>query len=219
MFKLILNVIQTVLNIFRNKQEFKVSIPVEQRPIEKQFTKDPITIKKDFLTKNKWSRPGLLRDGVLFLEIHYIANVGSSAKQNRDYFEKRKGGKLSFGSTQFLVDLDGDKYQTIPEREIAYSSGAKIKQYKKGIVKKYGRVPYRNSISIEMTHPDNTAKPTVKTYKSTIELLVHLCKKYKLTENDILRHYDITGKMCHKYYVKTQKAWIQLKNDVKKGLK
>jgi N-acetylmuramoyl-L-alanine amidase CwlA len=36
-----------------------------------------------------------------------------------------------------------------------------------------------------------------------------------LTEEDVIRHYDITGKICPKYFVDDEDAWMQFKTDVK----
>ena len=34
-------------------------------------------------------------------------------------------------------------------------------------------------------------------------------------EKDIIRHYDVTGKLCPKYYVEHPDAWEKLKKDAK----
>ena len=33
-------------------------------------------------------------------------------------------------------------------------------------------------------------------------------------ETDVIRHYDVTGKYCPKYYVENEDAWAALKADV-----
>lgn len=60
------------------------------------------------------------------------------------------------------------------------------------------------SISIECCHPDNTGKFTDATETSLAELCVFLCKKFGLTEEDIIRHYDVTGKQCPLYWSPTK---------------
>ena len=52
------------------------------------------------------------------------------------------------------------------------------------------------------------------TYISLCELCAMLLKKYKLTVNDLIRHYDVTGKNCPKYFVEHEDAWNQFKADV-----
>lgn len=88
----------------------------------------------------------------------------------------------------------------MPEDEVAYHAG----NYNMNL----------NSIGIENCHPDWGGKFNNQTYTSLIELLAHLCKKYGLNQNDIIRHYDVTGKVCPKYYVEHQDAFEQLKADV-----
>ena len=45
-----------------------------------------------------------------------------------------------------------------------------------------------------------------------------LCKKFDLTEKDVIRHYDVTGKICPKYFVEDEDAWNQFRSDVKQAL-
>lgn len=72
----------------------------------------------------------------------------------------------------------------------------------------------RNSIGIEVCHPDWNGKFNNMAYASLVELVVELVKKYNLTVNDIIRHYDVTGKECPKYYVEHEDEWLKFKNDI-----
>ncbi len=71
-----------------------------------------------------------------------------------------------------------------------------------------------DTISIECCHPDASGEFNKKTYESLIALTAWLCSKYNLEEEDILRHYDITGKLCPLYYVEHEDKWETLKEDV-----
>ena len=51
-----------------------------------------------------------------------------------------------------------------------------------------------------------------------VELCAWLCLKFGLDENDVIRHYDVTGKDCPKYFVENEKAWRQFGKDVGKRL-
>ena len=176
-----------------------------------------IKIKEKLLTKNRWSRPGRKRKGVKGIEIHYVANAGTSAKFNRRWFEGHKNGKTGFGSTQYIIDLNGNIVQIIPDEEIAYSSGGR--KYKEGIKEKLGTPPYHNTLSIECTHTENDGKMTDETYNSLIELCTYLCNKYKLDSRNLYLHYDCTGKICHKWFVDNLDEWKIFKNSVEGGLK
>ena len=73
-----------------------------------------------------------------------------------------------------------------------------------------------DTISIETCHPDSTGKFTNKTYKSLVRLVAWLEDKCGLTEEHVIRHYDITGKECPRYFVKNNDAWETFKKKVKK---
>ena len=71
-----------------------------------------------------------------------------------------------------------------------------------------------DTIAIECCHPDKSGQFSEETQESLIALAAALCKEYNLKEEDILRHYDITGKLCPLYYVEHEKQWEQLKKDI-----
>ena len=50
-----------------------------------------------------------------------------------------------------------------------------------------------------------------------VQLTAWLCLKFGLDENDVIRHYDVTGKNCPKYFVENQEAWDQFRADVGGG--
>ena len=52
------------------------------------------------------------------------------------------------------------------------------------------------------------------TYLSLVHLVTWLMGRYDLTTDDVIRHYDVTGKACPKYYVENEAAWEQFKSDL-----
>ena len=157
----------------------------------------------ELLSVNEYSRPGTKIGKINGIVIHYTANPGSTAMQNRDYFEGLKDSHQTKASSHFVVGLDGEIVQCVPTWEVAYASNE------------------RNSdtVSIETCHPKEDGKYTKDTYRSLVELTAWLCKKFDLNENDVIRHYDVTGKICPKYFVENEDAWKRLKKDVKKSMK
>ena len=151
------------------------------------------------LTINEYSRPGIPLEQVNGLVIHYTANPGTSAKDNRDYFEGLKNSHVTKASSHFIIGLDGEIVQCIPCNEWAYASNERNE----------------DTISIECCIPDESGEFTRQTYDSLVELVSWLCFRYSLTEEDLLRHYDITGKNCPKYYVEHEDAWNTFREDVK----
>ena len=154
---------------------------------------------EDFLTVNEYSRPGDPLTEVKNIFVHYTANPGTSAAQNRSYFEQLKDNHERSASAHFIIGYDGEILQCVPLDEIAYA------------------VQTRNedSISIECCYKADNGQFTQETYDSLIKLLKWLTDAYDLQPDDILRHYDCGGKKCPIYYTEHEDAWNKLKEDVK----
>lgn len=157
---------------------------------------------EDWLTVNEYSRPGTPLTEVNDIFVHYTANKGTNAVQNRSYFEQLKDTHERSASAHFIIGFEGDIVQCIPLNEMAYA------------------VKSRNedSISIECCFVSDDGSFTQATYDSLIELLTWLMQEYNLTTDHILRHYDCGGKKCPIYYTENEDAWEQLKVDVDKKL-
>ena len=161
----------------------------------------PFTV--DLLDINEYSRPGIALEKINGIVIHYTANPKSTAKQNRDYFEGLKDSHETKASSHFVVGLDGEVIQCIPIDEVAYANAPRND----------------DTLSIEVCHPDDTGKFNDASYESVVKLTAWLCKQLKLKSSDVVRHYDINGKQCPKYYVEDKEAWKQLREDVKEQMK
>jgi hypothetical protein len=165
------------------------------------YTKHPAW-EEDFLTINEYSRPGDLLHSVKSIFVHYTANPGTSAAQNRSYFEQLKDTHITSASSHFIIGYDGEIIQCIPLDEIGYAVATRN----------------NDSISIECCYVDSDGSFTEETYQSLVTLLAWLADSYSLTEDDILRHYDCGGKECPVYYVENESAWHTLKDDVTAAL-
>ena len=159
-------------------------------------------IEVNLLTVNSYSRPGTQSSKIRNIVIHYTANPGTGAEQNRNYFEGLKDSKKTKASSHFIVGLEGEIVQCVPTWEIAYASNDRNS----------------DSVSIETCHLKSDGAYTDATYDSLVHLTAWLCEKFGLTEEDIIRHYDITGKICPKYFVDNEESWKQFKLDVKEIL-
>lgn len=155
-------------------------------------------IEQMFLSPNPFSRPQKSLDQIKGVVIHYTANPGSTAKQNREYFENLKDKKTTYASSHFIVGLDGEIIQCVPLDEIAYASNERN----------------ADTISIECCHENKKGKFNQKTYDSLVELVRWLCSEYDIKKQNVIRHYDVTGKMCPKYYVEHEDAWKKFKDDI-----
>ena len=158
-----------------------------------------ITIKDMLITPNKWSRPQTKIGTIKNIVVHWIGNAGTTAENNAKYFNSLKDGRGTYASSHYIIGNDGMIIRCVPENEVAYHASS-ANNY---------------SIGVEVCHPDNTGKYTDAAYKALIELLVDLCNRYKLEPTQaIIRHYDVTGKDCPRYYVKNPNEWKKLKQDV-----
>lgn len=154
------------------------------------------------LDVNEYSRPGTESDPITGIVIHYTANPGSTAQNNRDYFNGLQDGHGDYISSHFVVGLEGEIVQCVPTWEIAYASNERN----------------HDTISIECCHPDETGEFNYETYVSMVRLTAFLCKKYDLDADAVIRHYDVTGKNCPKYFVEHEEAWETFRADVAAAL-
>lgn len=144
------------------------------------------------------SRRGTSLSGINDIVIHYVGNPGTSAQANRNWYENPSSNV----SSHFVVGLKGEVIQCIPLHEKSSASN------------------HRNgdTISIEVCHPDASGKFNAATYDSLVNLTAWLVKSCGLTVDNVIRHYDVTGKECPRYYVRNEDAWNQFKTDVKEKL-
>lgn len=153
---------------------------------------------ENFLTPNEYSRPGDPLTKVTNIFVHYTANPGTSAAQNRSYFEQQKDTHERSVSSHFIIGYEGEILQCVPLDEIAYAVATRNE----------------DSISIECCFTAEDGSFTQETYDSLISLLAWLTDVYDLETEDILRHYDCGGKKCPLYYTNHPDAWEKLKQDV-----
>jgi N-acetylmuramoyl-L-alanine amidase len=152
------------------------------------------------LTPNEYSRPQTPLKKVKGIVIHYTANPGTGAEANRNYFEGLSENKTTSASSHFVIGLEGEIVQCVPLDEISFASNDRN----------------FDTISIECCHPDATGKFNDATYDSLVKLVAFICCKYNLKEDDIIRHYDVTGKLCPLYFVEHEDEWIKFKDTVMK---
>lgn len=161
------------------------------------------TIEENLLPVNPYSRPGTKLEEVNAIVIHYVGNPGTTAAQNRSYFENIiETGEVSV-SSHFIVGLDGEIIQCVPLDEISYASNTRNE----------------DTIAVETCHPDETGKYNQTTYDSMVKLTAYLCILYNLNpDKDVIRHYDVTGKECPKYFVDYENEWSLFKAQVKRQM-
>lgn len=130
-----------------------------------------------------------------YIVIHYVGAV-SSAKANSNYFKNTYRN----ASAHYFVD-ESSIYQVVEDRDASWHCGAKFY--------KHLRCRNSNSIGIEMCCFSNNGKVDVseKVVERTIELVKELMKQYNIPVQNVLRHYDVTGKCCPEPFVKNSGRW------------
>ena len=160
----------------------------------------PDYVQEDYLPVNEWSRPGTELPQVKGVVIHYVGNPGTTAQANRNYFASLATGRDGvYASSHFVVGLEGEVIACVPLTEMAYASNTRND----------------DTVAIEVCHPDETGQFAPVTYDRVVELTAWLCETFRLDpRTDVIRHYDVSGKICPKYYVDEPAAWDQLLADV-----
>lgn len=188
-----------IVGITRLIRDKKLKQAVNEIPKTMKIVEEKPDIQVELLDVNEYSRPGETLNKVKGIVIHYTANPGTTAIQNRNYFQGLKDSKETYASSHFVVGIDGEVIQCIPCNEISYASNDRN----------------ADTIAIECCIPDDTGQFSDNTYQSVIQLTAWLMGRYGLNMDDVIRHYDITEKVCPKYYVENEDAWIQMKEDIK----
>ena len=162
-----------------------------------------LSIQTKLIQKNKYSRPGIALRKVKGVVVHYTANPGTTAEQNRSYFESLAETGETHASSHFIIGISGEIIQCIPCNEVSYASNDRNE----------------DTISIECCIADETGKFSNATYQSLTHLVTWLMGRYGLTTKEVIRHYDVTGKICPKYFVDYPEKWEDFHKDVKKAIK
>lgn len=162
-------------------------------------------IQKNYLPKYTCVRPGALRNNTVGIVIHWTANPGQSALGVRKYFAEDCVKTNTSTSAHYVIDAN-NIIEMIPHNEVAWHCGTsnywEYTPYAKLLINNY-RVGSPNylMIGIECCVNDNIGKFNQGTIDNLKYLIAELKKVYSISDNyGILRHYDLTEKLCPKYY-------------------
>lgn len=146
---------------------------------------------------------------IKYLVYHYTANDGDTDENNAKYFHNN----VVKASAHRFVDDDSVTI-SVPDNYVAWHCGGGL-QGNKGHTY-YKKCTNTNSIGIEMCDTKRNGKyeVTPKTRSNAIALGKELVKKYGIKKENVIRHYDVTGKNCPAYFVKDEEAWIKFRNEI-----
>ena len=129
---------------------------------------------------------GGVRGNIQFLVIHYTAGDGDTAEGNGIYFSKGPVG----ASAHWFVD-EKETVLSVPENCVAWHCG--------GEHDLHPLCRNHNSIGIELcSKKDGQGRYYIpeQTLERGQTLVRKLMKKYGIPVENVLRHYDVTGKNC-----------------------
>ena len=153
---------------------------------------------------------------IKYIVWHYTANDGDTDEANGKYFNSPNRN----ASAHYFVD-DDSITQSVPDNYVAWSVGGnRYSNYKTtGGAKLYGVAKNANTLNIELCDTQKNGKYNVsdKTLSNAIALTKDLMKKYNIPIENVIRHFDVTGKSCPAYYV-DEVLWNEVKNKIQKTL-
>lgn len=141
---------------------------------------------------------------VLYLVVHYVGATGG-ARNNAKYYHGTAGINAS---AHYFVGHgpEAEVWTSVPEGDTAWHVGAK--RYV------HPRCRNANSIGVEMCcHQDAAGRWYLD--PETVDRAVELCRdimaRYGIDTDHVLRHYDVTGKLCPRPWVDDPAAWEDFK--------
>lgn len=141
------------------------------------------------------------RTSIQYIVIHYTSNLGDTAKNNADYFAREDVG----ASAHYFVD-ENEIWSSVPEGCAAWHCGAKT----------YRHPDCRNanSIGVEICMNDRQGRVRLGSVDHAAQLVRSLMDKYRIPKENVLRHYDVTGKHCPGPMVDDPALWEDFKRDL-----
>lgn len=156
----------------------------------------------------------------VFICVHATADNGATAKNEVNYFNKKDTTRASAD-----IFCDGNicfYNNNISGRYCWAVGGRKLKSCGGSM---HGIVKNSNSISVEMCcYKDKNGKwcITDQTYASTVYAIKYIMNTYGIPAKNVVRHYDVTGKMCPCVYGfiaenGSDSIWQKMKKDIAGG--
>ena len=138
-----------------------------------------------------------------YIAIHYTAGITSirgSALNTAWYF----AGENAQGSADFIVDDESIvQYNPDIDNRYCWAVGGK---YNTGGASLFGKATNKNTVSIEICSTNKTHRVpyandpswefTDAAVNKAVELTLYLMEQYNIPADHVVRHYDISGKLC-----------------------
>lgn len=145
---------------------------------------------------------------IKYIVIHYVGATGGAEANCRYYASKYIGA-----SAHYYVGFGGEIWQSVEDGDIAWHCGAKAYRHPK--------CRNSNSIGIELCVRNKGSQAADSrdwyfedaTVQAATMLTRELMEKYGVLADHVIRHYDVTGKICPNPYVynHTAHTWEDFK--------
>ena len=136
-----------------------------------------------------------------YLVIHYTGNKGDTANNNAVYFAREDVSK----SAHYFVD-ENEVWQSVPDTDTAWHCASKNPKHKYCV--------NSNSLGIEICMLDKDGNIRLKSIANAIKLTKMLMQKYNINIDNVIRHYDVTGKDCPRPMVENEDLWTSFKQSL-----
>ena len=148
-------------------------------------------------------------DRIKYIVIHYVGALGG-AEANCKYYASQYIG----ASAHYYVGFDGEIWQSVEDQNIAWHCGTKSGY-------KHPECRNANSLGIELCVRNKGSQADTSrdwyfedvTVQKAVELTKELMAKYNVPADHVIRHYDVTGKICPNPFVynHTNHTWEAFK--------
>lgn len=146
---------------------------------------------------------------IKYIVIHYVGALGG-AEANCKYYASQYIG----ASAHYFVGFSGEIWQSVEDKNIAWHCGAKTY--------KHPECRNTNSLGIELCVRNKGSQTDTSrdwyfeegTVREAKKLTKTLMEQYGIKEDHVIRHYDVTGKICPNPYVynHTKHTWQDFKD-------
>lgn len=159
--------------------------------VRKQLTK------YNFTNRNDTGR-------IKYIVVHYLGGVYSAAAQARSWASKYVGA-----SAHYIIGHEGEIYQSVEDADIAWHCGAS--KYKHKLCRNTNSIGIEMAVRKRSTATMSASDPDwyfeAATEQSLVDLVVEKMRQYGIPIENVLRHYDVTGKICPSPYVMQDGLW------------
>lgn len=214
------------------------SIPLSQLVLQAQL---PAKMTTQLLTINPFSRSGASMVNHKKFVIHWTEAPLQEAQIVHDYYEGRKLGNDGYGSARFVIGLEGQVIEMIPEEEVAYHVGSAILDPASGkiytdrarqVFGYYAANPETASPNFcchgaELCILNAAGEMNPTTVETAIAIAADYCYRHVLNPvgpsvnggndpaGDVILHQEIVGyKNCHKWFLDHPDEWVDFKQAV-----